>query len=198
MAEFKIFKKKLIYLAIIILNISYELLLSKEIKIPNFYKVNENIYRGGRPSEEAIKELKKLGIKSILNLEKGIFNKIPSYIKKEKKLAEEEGLIFLWVPMHPLFAPKQKDIEKAISYLTDPSLQPIYVHCERGSDRTGIVIAAYRIKINGWTYQEAYEEMKKYGHRRILLFWWKNILKKISKEIKEEGREGERIMNYEL
>jgi len=167
---------------ILILIINYEIVLSSEIKIVNFHKVNENIYRGGRPTEEGIKELKKLGIKSILNLEKGFFNNTPKYVKREERLAKEAGIIFLNIPMHPLFSPKEADIEEAIKKLTDPSLYPIYVHCERGSDRTGIVIAAYRIKIEGWSYQKAYEEMKKFGHRKRILFWWKNVLKRMSWE----------------
>lgn len=178
----KLFKKNLFYLVIVILTISYELALSSEIKITNFHKVNENIYRGGRPTEEGIKELKRMGIKSILNLEKGFFNNVPRYLKQEERLAKEAGIIFLHVPMHPLFSPKEKDIEKAIKYLADSSFHPMYIHCERGSDRTGIVIAAYRIKIEGWSYQKAYEEMKKFGHRKRILFWWKNVLKKMSRE----------------
>ncbi len=151
---------------------------SGEMSIPNFHKVDTGIYRGARPREQGIKELKQIGIKAIVNLEREIFEKVPGEVKKEKQWAEEAGIKFFHVPMHPFFAPKKEEIERALAYITDPANHPVFVHCDRGSDRTGVVIAAYRIRLNGWNFEKAYEEMKRYGHRDKLLFWWKNSLSK--------------------
>jgi protein tyrosine/serine phosphatase len=148
--------------------------------IPNFHRVdNTNIYRGGRPKQQGMEVLKRLGIRTIVNLEREIFEKVPGEVKKERQWAEKAGIKFFHVPMHPIFAPKKEEIEKALAYITDSENQPVFVHCDYGSDRTGIVIAAYRIKSNGWSVEEAYNEMKKYGHRSTLLFWWKRSLSTI-------------------
>lgn len=157
------------------------LLFSNDVKaqtttIPNFHKVDTNIYRGASPRQHGIEELKKLGIKTIVNLERELFEEEPGEVRKERQWAEKAGIKFIHVPMHPIFAPKVEDIEKALAYITNPANQPVFVHCERGSDRTGIVIAAYRIRYGGWTVEQTYEEMKRYGHMSILLFWWKDIL----------------------
>lgn len=152
------------------------------ISIPNFHKVDTNIYRGARPRQQGIREKKQMGIKTIVNLEGEIFEKVPGEVKKEKQWAEEAGIRFFHVSMHPFFAPKIEEIEQALNYISNPENQPVFVHCYRGSDRTGIVIAAYRIKFQGWSVEKAYNEMKTYGHRSTLLFWWKVQLKHI-----EEG-----------
>ncbi|MFZ5996977.1 MAG: fused DSP-PTPase phosphatase/NAD kinase-like protein [Nitrospirota bacterium] len=149
---------------------------AQHVSIPNFHKVYDEVYRGARPREKGIKELKQMGIKTIVNLEREMFEKVPGEVKKERRWAEEAGIKFFHVPLHPFFAPKKEEIEKALAYITDPANHPVFVHCDRGSDRTGIVIAAYRMQVNGWSFEKAYAEMKRYGHRDKLLFWWKKSL----------------------
>ena len=147
--------------------------------IPNLHQVNSRIYRGGRPGQEGIAKLKQMGIKTIVNLEAELFEQEPGEVKKERDWAEKADIRLEHIPMHPIGVPKKQEVEKALVVLTDPVNHPIFIHCDRGSDRTGIVIAAYRIWFEGWTLEQGYEEMKKYGHRSILLFWWKNLLYKI-------------------
>ncbi len=45
---------------------------------------------------------------------------------------------------------------------------PIYVHCEHGKDRTGLVIALYRMRADGWSQEQAAAEMKEMGHTGLL------------------------------
>lgn len=146
--------------------------------VPNFHQVNPWLYRGARPRQEGILYLKQMGIETIVNLEAELLEQEPGEVKKERDWAKEAGIRFEHIPMHPICTPEKKDIEKVLALITDPLNHPVFVHCDRGSDRTGIVIAAYRIKYEGWTVQQAFEEMKKYGHRSIILFWWKNLLYK--------------------
>lgn len=149
--------------------------------IPNFHQVNPSLYRGGAPkTATAVEKLARQGIKTIVNLEWESFEREGGEVKKEREWAEKMGMKFFHVPMHPFFSPKIKDIEKALVIITDPHNKPVFVHCERGSDRTGIVIAAYRIKIEGWTVQRADKEMRTYGYRRWLLFWWRHLLYKFN------------------
>jgi tyrosine-protein phosphatase SIW14 len=141
--------------------------------IRNFHKVNDGLYRGGRPDREDVARLKDLGVKTIVDLECKLFDREPPVVKTERIWAAESGIRFEHIPMHPIRAPGKRDVEKALALITDPSNQPVYVHCSRGSDRTGVVVAAYRIRCDGWTVKDAIEEMKRYGYRNFLLFWWK-------------------------
>ncbi|HUV86117.1 MAG TPA: hypothetical protein VMX79_03305, partial [bacterium] len=52
-----------------------------------------------------------------------------------------------------------------------PARRPVFVHCHAGVDRTGFVVAAYRVKVEGWTPEKAYEEMARLGFHSFL-FWW--------------------------
>ena len=44
----------------------------------------------------------------------------------------------------------------------DPANWPVYVHCKGGRHRTGALLAVYRITRDGWTADQAFEEMKRY------------------------------------
>ncbi len=149
----------------------------KENKIiENIYKVNDYMYRGVRPDEKSLNYLASLGIKCIINLEGGIFNREPDYVKQEREIVEKLGLRFLHKPFHPIGSPSLDNLKEVLEVILQKENHPVYIHCKRGNDRTGIVIAAYRIKIEGWSYEEAIKEMKLFGHRSKILFWWSNVL----------------------
>ena len=55
------------------------------------------------------------------------------------------------------------ETSKILSILEDGSTGPVFVHCKRGADRTGAVIAAYRIDHDGWDNARALREAMKKG-----------------------------------
>src|SRR5689334_3024942 len=108
--------------------------------VPNFHEVNEHIYRGGQPSPVGFKSLAKLGVKTVIDL-RG---------EGERSLAEEKivrsaGMKFISVPMHGMEAPTNEQVWKVLGVLDDSTEWPVFVHCRRGKDRTGVVLACYRI-----------------------------------------------------
>jgi tyrosine-protein phosphatase SIW14 len=147
--------------------------------IPNFSEVEPWLYRGGRPEPDGIKALAARGIRTIVSLERGWFEKESSETKEERRLAEKGGLRFIHVPLHPFFKPGSEDLRRVLSIVLDPACHPVLVHCRKGSDRTGIIIAGFRIRHQGWTVDQAYEEMKSFGHKSVRLFWWKDVLRDI-------------------
>ncbi len=123
--------------------------------LPNFHRVSEGIYRSGQPSRSGISELKRLGVRSVLNL------------RARTRAAERDqlrklGMNSVHVPIHSGKLSYQA-IDDALGKLADPALRPISVHCRFGKDRTGYVIAAYRVVIEGWSVNRAAEEAEKLG-----------------------------------
>ena len=73
-------------------------------------------------------------------------------------------------PAHPGPVSEQRvssEIEEILEIISNPENQPVFIHCKRGCDRTGTVSAAYRIKFDGWTAEEARREAKERG-----IGWW--------------------------
>lgn len=136
---------------------------SIDSEIPNFKQVNQNIYRGGRPSAEGLLELQKLGIKTIINLEDN-----RSAVKTEQKNLKSYPINFISIPTASLWSPKDKNVDHILNLLKDPNNFPIYIHCQHGQDRTGLMIGLYRVFDEGWKPVDAYQEMLANGFHQIL------------------------------
>jgi protein tyrosine/serine phosphatase len=127
-------------------------------ELPNFHQVNAGLYRGAQPRADGLQKLVSLGIKTILNLRAA----------DERAHAEEEearalGMRYINIAMEGLDRPKDEQIEQALSIINDAANQPVFVHCKHGADRTGTLIAIYRITHDGWSSEEALREAKRYG-----------------------------------
>jgi tyrosine-protein phosphatase SIW14 len=128
----------------------------------NMGRVAEGIYRGADPSEGGIQTLKDMGIKSILNLSRD---------SDEGVLAQKYSMNFEYTPIDFFKPVDEHKIEEALGHLHDSSIYPIYVHCAQGRDRTGMVIACYRIE-SGWSNKDAIDEMWSFGFH----FVWSHFL----------------------
>ena len=129
--------------------------------VENLYKVSDALYRGAEPTEEGYKNLAKLGIKTIVSLQLS---------SPKKELIKNLGMTSKHIPINPLNM-KDEYAEDFLSIVSNPKNHPVYVHCLYGSDRTGTMVALYRIYIHHWTKEAALEEMrdKKYGFREIFV-----------------------------
>src|SRR5690242_12485090 len=82
--------------------------------VPNFHAVNEQVYRGGQPSEEGFRSLAKAGVKTIVDLqEEG------ERAKEEKRLVRELGMKYVNIPMRGMHTPKDKSVSHALRVLKD-------------------------------------------------------------------------------
>jgi protein tyrosine/serine phosphatase len=68
--------------------------------------------------------------------------------------------------------PEDEDMSRALKIIEDPQNQPVFVHCQHGSDRTGTLVAAYRIVEQGWTREDAASELPNFGYHPI----WSEVL----------------------
>ena len=123
--------------------------------IKNFGKVDANYYRGSQPSKVQMEELKRLGVKTIIDLRK---DKVAS----ASDWASGAGLQYFNITMQPSKAATDEQTAYFLSLVNDPKNWPVYVHCKGGRHRTGALTAVYRITHNGWTAAQAWEEMKAY------------------------------------
>ena len=121
--------------------------------LPNLFKVNAGLYRGAQPTAEGIKQLKKLGVKTIIDLRDKHSDKD---ILGDSKIACEHIPIKTWNP-------KEADVVRFLQIVGDKTRQPVFVHCQHGADRTGTMCAIYRVAIDGWSKQQAIDEMTKGG-----------------------------------
>jgi tyrosine-protein phosphatase SIW14 len=65
--------------------------------------------------------------------------------------------------MKGMRAPTQEQISKILGILEDADSWPVFVHCRRGADRTGTVLASYRITHDHWGNRKALDEAETYG-----------------------------------
>lgn len=132
-----------------------DLTASPPISIKNFGKVNDNYYRGSQPNARQFEDLKRLGVKTIIDLRK-------DRLKQASDLAEAAGLRYVNIPLLPHKAATDDQTKEFLKLVNDPANQPVYVHCHGGRHRTGQMTAIFRMTNDGWTSDQAYTEMKKY------------------------------------
>jgi len=127
------------------------------ISIANFHQVNERVYRGGQPLPEAWPSLAKLGVKTVIDLRREDEHSTAA----EADAVAAAGMKYINVPMKGVVAPTDEQVAKVLAALS--SDEPVFIHCKRGADRTGAVIACYRIAHDRWERQRALQEAKSFG-----------------------------------
>jgi tyrosine-protein phosphatase SIW14 len=176
-----IMKKSVIFFNLFMLfTISAHKAESKNVDLPNFYEVNAKLFRGGQPTEKGVNELAKMGVKTIINLRGEDKNSL-----REKVWAEKANIKFISVNLSNWFEPKTADIEQIIKEIDAAANQPVFVHCKRGADRTGTIIAVYRITHDKYTAKQAIEEAKKFDFG-WWQFWMKDYINDYYRDYKSE------------
>jgi len=124
--------------------------------LPNFTQVSQGLYRSGQPTPEGVAKLRALGVKTIL--------KLNADEPAESDWAASDGLDFETVLMSNRESPTYDQIDAALAIIDDKSKQPVLVHCHHGRDRTGAVVAAYRVTVQGMSVDQAVSEALSFGY----------------------------------
>jgi protein tyrosine phosphatase (PTP) superfamily phosphohydrolase (DUF442 family) len=142
--------------------------------VPNLHKVSDTLYRSAQPSAEGLKNLKAMGIETIVNLRS---------FSSDRDEIGETGLAYEHIYMKA-WHPEEKEVVRFLQIVTNPKRTPVLVHCLHGADRTGTMCAIYRVSVQGWSKKEAIQEMTQggFGFHGI----WDNLIKWIS-ELDIEG-----------
>ena len=126
--------------------------------IRNFAEIRRGLSRGGQPTKEGIEFLRDRGYRTVVS-----FRSSPS----EREAVRGSGMEYVEIPMRAgVFGatpPTEEQVRLFLLVVTDPSRSPVFIHCRRGKDRTGVMSAIYRIEACGWTPDEAIEEMRAFG-----------------------------------
>jgi protein tyrosine/serine phosphatase len=120
--------------------------------------VNDVLYRGGQPKPDGYEILISKGIKSIVCL-RGNY----TGIEREKKWAADNGVAFYHIPLSVYKEPTQEQALFFLETVLNKNNYPVFVHCANGRDRTGEMIAFFRVVVDGWTIKNAYKEARGYG-----------------------------------
>ena len=136
--------------------------------VPDFGKVNDFLYRGGQPKEDGLQELKKFHIDTIVDLRGELYG----LVENERLRAESLDMRFMNLPGSGWATPKDEEIVQFFDLSLQRPRRTIFIHCWLGGDRSGMFIAAYRIAFEGWSAQQAIQEMRAFHY---LHFWHPNM-----------------------
>jgi protein tyrosine/serine phosphatase len=121
--------------------------------IKNFYQVDAHVYRGAQPTDEGFQYLVKIGVGTVIDLREA-----DERSQAEERLVRAAGMKYVNVPMTGLTPPTDAEINRILGILESNGSGAVFVHCKRGADRTGAVIAAYRIDHDHWDNGRALSE----------------------------------------
>jgi len=121
--------------------------------VSNLYRVSEGLYRGAQPTAEGVRQLKAMGIKTVVNLRE---------LHSDREEIGDTPLAQEQIGMTP-WDPDDDEVVRFLRIATDEARTPVFVHCQRGSDRTGFMCAVYRMVVEDWSRDEAIAEMTQGG-----------------------------------
>jgi protein tyrosine/serine phosphatase len=148
-------------------------------EIPRFTVVAEGLYRGGQPSQKGFQFLKEKGVKTIINLR--------AEDNSEEAVVEKLGMRYIQIPVPELWPWSQVPagaIAKYFELINNPENYPIFFHCRRGAERTGLLAALYRMALQEWDATKAYQEARNVGLR-----WFYTGLKSQIQQFRPPARE---------
>lgn len=127
--------------------------------IPNGGKISDSLFRGAQPRQQGIQQLKSLGITTIVDLR----GEDPSRTTWERQQAESAGIRFVSIPLDGWSPPSNEQVAQFLALFRNNPKEKVYVHCRYGEDRTGVLVATYRMAVDGWQPQQALNEMYFFG-----------------------------------
>jgi protein tyrosine/serine phosphatase len=133
--------------------------------VPNLHRLSPMLYRSEQPTALGMKNLEKLGIRTVINLRH--FNHDDDEVKGTS-LRTERVKILTW-------RIGDRHVIEVMRMLRKTENGPFLIHCQHGADRTGLMSAMYRILEQGWTPDDALKELVEggYGYHSM----WKNIVR---------------------
>ncbi len=137
-------------------------------RFKRLYRLNDSVYRSEQPGRKGFKELEAAGIKTSITFRRN---------KDDVKKARGTALELIHIPLKTSEL-NEGDLTKALQAIQDAQ-KPVLVHCWHGSDRTGAIMAAYRVVFENWSKEDAINELLRpeLGYHKN---WYPNVIDLIS------------------
>lgn len=126
----------------------------KKDGLRNFGQVTPTLFRGGQPTAEGFATLASMGITIVVDATRST---------RDKATVEKLGMTYIPLGWY-CSLPKDKVLDQFMEIIRENPRKKIFVHCRLGEDRTGMMIAAYRMAQDGWSAKQAMQEMHKFGY----------------------------------
>lgn len=123
----------------------------------NFAKISDALWRGAQPTAEGFKALEKMGLRTVVSFRSQ---------HDDFELLQGTRLKYLRIESHAGH-PEDEDIVQFLKVIQNPANHPVFIHCAQGRDRTGVNAAAYRMVLQGWSAEEAIQELKAFRFNKI-------------------------------
>src|SRR5262245_40965733 len=149
----------------------------RESPCVNFGQIGAGLFRGAEPDRRCLRHLAALGVRTVVNL------------RDEKAASEDEktevlalGMRYASMPMSGFDRPSATGVQRVLEFIAASGNQPVFLHCKRGRDRTGVIVAAYRVTNDGWAAEKALLEAEDFG-----LAWWQFRMRRFIRELDAHG-----------
>ena len=152
-------------------------------ELPRFQQVSEKLYRSGQPRAGGLARLRELGINTIINL-----RGTSKTTQAEEEEARALGLNYFNVALPNWGRPQDTRVERILELIAAPENGKVLVHCKDGVDRTGMIVAVYRLTHEGRSTKEALAEAEHHGMRRYQ-FWMRDYVKDFGRRVAQVGPE---------
>jgi len=125
--------------------------------VTNFSKISPALWRGSQPTAEGFRSLENSGVKTIINLR---------FLNDDSKFLTGSKLKYIWIRTVP-WSLNEDDLVSFFKVIQEPKNWPVFIHCWKGNDRSGLYVAAYRIVVDGWSRDDAIRELVRFRYTRI-------------------------------
>jgi len=137
-------------------------------ELPRFQHVSERVYRGAQPRDGGLIRLRELGINTVINLRGA-----SAQTRAEEAEARALGLNYFNIALPNWGRPQDARVRRILEIIAAPENGRVFIHCRSGVDRTGLIVAMYRMTNEGWNTNDALAEADRDGMRRTQ-FWMRD------------------------
>lgn len=132
--------------------------------VGNFGRVNARLWRGAQPSSAGLQQLKAQGVDIVVS-----FTLEGEAHVAEQREVEGLGMRYVGIPWSTRSVPTADQVATFLGVIRDSPDARVFLHCKQGADRTGVMVAIYRLAVDRWTADQAVSEMEAFHHYWFLL-----------------------------
>ena len=152
-------------------------------ELPRFKQVSERLSRGAQPRDGGLSRLRDLGINTVINL-----RGTSARTRAQEVEARALGLNYFNVGLPNWGRPQDARVRRILEIIAAPESGRVFVHCRTGVDRTGTIVAIYRMTHDGWSANDALAEADRDGMRRTQ-FWMRDYAEDYGDRMEKAGPE---------